>query len=1105
MVHHHRAWNAILAAFLVIAAGNFMASPLTVLADTSAQTLPFTQDWSNADLITTDNEWSGVSGIVGYAGNGLVSSSNVNPQTILADGTGTHINVKANRSDPDSFSTYGVTEFDGIANPAIGLAGATGSADAPFILISLDTSGFENIRVQYNVRDLDASNRNTTQQVALHYRVGATGNFTNIPGGYIADATSQDSATQVFSIDEVLPANADDQSLVQVRILTSNANGTDEWVGIDNISITGDEIIYDDAPSVSATTPDEDSQNVATGAPLTVTFSEPVTLAAGWFTLTCDSTDIDAAYSGSDSSYTITPSSSLPTGAACTLTVLAEGVTDVDDDDPPDHLAADFTLDFTTTPCGANYTAINQVQGSGTASLQTGKSPTLEGIVTARFDGDDQLGGFFLQSLAEDEDTDEATSEGIFIYTGANPPYTFSVGDEVRIAGQVKEYDSSASAFGQMDHMTELVMTPTDEHSLLVCSSGHSVAAKSISLPLPDDPNTFLERYEGMLVTFTGGEDGLYVQQNAYQGRFGQLTVAVAGLYARVFNPNNVSDSATAAENLQRIFVLDDGSNLQNPTLVPYYDMANPLRAGDHIEPVTGVLDQGKVSSTSVSSADFVDGYPDIFYRLHPTAAPLFTPASARADLATPPDVGGELKVAGFNLHNFFTSLDDGSAPTPPYNSGATPRGADTAAERERQLQKLVTAISALDADVLGLVEVEAWEEAAALPALVDALNDHAGALVYTAISYPDGFPQPPEDGDFIKVALIYKHTSVTALGSARIDPDPLNSRVPLAQTFRSKADGEIFSVIVNHFKSKSDCPNLTDDPLNVDLGQGCWNALRTQQAAQLSHFVDAVVAASGDPDVLVIGDLNAYGGEDPLATLTGYGLVDQLARFVPAESRYSYIFDGQAGYLDHALATANLSDQVSGAAFWHINADEPAFIDFDQDYNPAGYFDSESPFRASDHDPTLAGLTLQSTAPSLSVQPPTLSAGRLEFALEVNNPPDGSAIPEAFYTLKFTATSLAEVMAVEFYDPATSAWTPVGLEASEENVIASIDPECAGLFPANHNVTARFRVTLAHPASYNISFYLSNSSLAGGPVLSEVTASAKEDEFLVFLPVVIY
>ncbi len=202
------------------------------------QTLPFSQNWSNVGLITVNDVWTGVPGIIGFRGDDLVTTTGVDPQTVLGPDNPGVVDVNANQNNPNNNSTGGVTEFDGIANPVVALQGS-GTADAPYLRIALNTLGRTNITVNYLVRDIDGSADNAVQQVALQYRIGASGNFINLPAGFVADATTVNADTLVTPISVVLPAAANNQAEVQLRIITTNAVGNDEWVGIDNISITG--------------------------------------------------------------------------------------------------------------------------------------------------------------------------------------------------------------------------------------------------------------------------------------------------------------------------------------------------------------------------------------------------------------------------------------------------------------------------------------------------------------------------------------------------------------------------------------------------------------------------------------------------------------------------------------------------------------------------------------------------------------------------------------------------------------------------------------------------------------------------------------------------
>lgn len=206
--------------------------------DTTPQIPPFAQSWTNAGLITTNDVWTDVPGIRGFRGDNLTSGNATDPQTILAPGDTTPVDVIANQANPNTLTDGGVAEFDGIANRVVALQGS-GTADAPHIEIYLNTTGLRQIRVSYNLRDVDSSTDNAVTRVAAHYRVGTTGAFTNLPAAYVPDATTGPSqVTQVTAVAVTLPAAADNRALVTVRVMTANAAGNDEWVGIDDISVT---------------------------------------------------------------------------------------------------------------------------------------------------------------------------------------------------------------------------------------------------------------------------------------------------------------------------------------------------------------------------------------------------------------------------------------------------------------------------------------------------------------------------------------------------------------------------------------------------------------------------------------------------------------------------------------------------------------------------------------------------------------------------------------------------------------------------------------------------------------------------------------------------
>lgn len=582
-----------------------------------------------------------------------------------------------------------------------------------------------------------------------------------------------------------------------------------------------------------------------------------------------------------------------------------------------------------TVQAAAGITRIYDIQGSalGTASVSplNGTSVTTEGVVTAVFPG---LSGFYLQD--ETGDANPQTSDGILVYVGSAP--TVSVGQKIRLTANVTEFNT----------VTELV-SPSN---IQVLASNQTVLPVDISLPEATEGD--LEAYEGMLVRITSP---MTVAQNYFQGRYGQVTLAANGRLTKpsnIYRPASMEALMLADENARRRITLDDGSSAQNPNPIPFIGQDNTLRAGDIAQSVTGVIDHGLITASSTGPRD---------YKLHPTVTPAFSRENART--AVPVSVGGNIKVASFNVLNYFTTFINGNTASGQTgqgcqlgssNTASNCRGANNLAEFVRQRDKIVAALSAMNADVVGLMEIQN-NGATAVQNLVDALNAVMGAGTYARV--PD--PVAGTGTDAIKVAMIYKPAKLSLVGAAQSDTDSINNRPTLAQTLMA-ANGEKFSVLVNHFKSKS-CSDAAGNNQDAGDGQGCYNGQRVAQAQRLLQFIGTVQANAADNDVLVIGDLNAYGQEDPIDVLLNAGYADQIARFY-ADQGYSYVFDGESGYLDHALANTAMAAQVSGMSEWHINADEPFVIDYNTEFKPQDLY-SATPYRSSDHDPVIVGLRL--------------------------------------------------------------------------------------------------------------------------------------------------
>ena len=1229
-----------------------LAAPGAVLADGTTQSLPYSQAWTNVNLITTNDDWSGVPGVVGYLGQDMTTSTGTDPQTLLGESANpTDVDVIANQTAPNTLATGGVAEFQ-IVDPVAALNGS-GTADAPYLLLHVNTTGLSNINVSYNLRDLDGSADNAVMPVALQFRVGSTGSFTNLPGGFVADATTGPSiATLVTAVSAGLPAAASNQALVQIRVLTANAAGSDEWVGVDDIAITGS--VEDAAPSVASTSPASGATNVPLNTTPSITFSEPVTVVGSGVSLTCTiQGEKSATLSGGPDTYTLT---TLPfvNGDHCTLAILAGSVTDNDVDDPPDAMAADFAVSFDTPgapppagavisevyggggnagatlkndfielynpsaspisvagwsvqyastvgttwavtpltgsiPAGRNYlikeaagaggtvdlpdpdatgtiamsgnngkvalvstttaltgscptagvvdfvgygtancfegsaatagllsttsaqrkgggatdtndnaadflvaapdphaavdtaptvttttpatgtsgvarsadvsitfsepvtvtgswfaiscalsgahtavasggpltftlnpdadfandesctvtlvaanvadqdaddppdtlaanasitfqtvdasvcgdpgvTFIHDIQGSGLSSPISGSIVTIEGTVIGDYQQTGGFGGYNVQEEVSDNDANQATSEGIFVLHAATD---VAVGDHVRVKGTVTEFNSSGSL------LTEL----TAVSNVQICSTGNPLPSPApISLPVAN--LTDWEPVEGMLVSLP---QTLTVTEVFNLGRFGEVSLSGTG---RLANPTNVVAPGAPAIALADLndrsrIILDDGDNLQNidPTHYPQGGLSasNTLRVGDSLPSLIGIGDQRFGN-----------------YRLQPVGPISYNQTNLRP--TAPEPVGGTLRVASFNVLNFFngngTHLNGAAGGFP------TARGANNLFEFIRQLAKEVSAISALDADVIGLMELENDAVGnSAIEDLVAGLNDATAPGTYAFID------TGVQGTDEIRVGLLYKPAAVSPVGAfttitSAVDPRFIDTRnrPSLAQTFELSSNGARLTIVVSHLKSKGSGCGDTGDPDTGD-GQGNCNLTRTNAAEAIVDWLATDPTGSGDPDYLLIGDMNSYAKEDPITAFTDAGFVDAIAQHVGAGA-YSYVFDGESGYLDHALASASLAGQVNDVAEWHINPDEPTVLDYNTEFkttNQVTTFYDPGPYRSSDHDPVLVGINLNA-GPSVDAGGPYgVNSGSSVSVTATGSDPDGGDLTYAW------------------------------------------------------------------------------------------------------------
>ncbi|MDX1676218.1 ExeM/NucH family extracellular endonuclease [Arsukibacterium sp.] len=559
--------------------------------------------------------------------------------------------------------------------------------------------------------------------------------------------------------------------------------------------------------------------------------------------------------------------------------------------------------------------AISAIQGQADQSPLLGKQVITQGVVISDVYPDSPLPGLMLQSLAEDDKP--LTSEGLFVQLTETSSY--QQGDVLLLQGTVAE----------INDLTSLV----DISQLTRCGTDTQVKPTAVTLPL--SPEQSFEALEGMWLSFN---QDLIVNDSYQLGRYGELILADQ----RLFVPTQVRQPGADArqyeqQQLQQMLVLDDGRWQENPDPVPFPPSGltadNSLRLGDTVRGLSGVLFQDERG-----------------YRILPSQSPEFIQTNPRpaAPVAKQPD---ELRIAVFNVLNFFT----GHGQAEPF---PTRRGARSAAELARQQAKLVSALAAMDADIIGLLELEnnGYGSGSAIATLVTALNE--------VVSSPYAMVETSETpgSDAIKVGLIYRPATVSQAGIAATqtaEPFTRLNRAPVAQTFQHLTSGNNVTVAVNHFKSKGSCPR--DDHPQFQLqrdqndGQACWNAARVEASQALSAWLATTPTGVMTPYQLIVGDLNAYRMEDPVRALEQAGwqyLHDEQ------HSGLSYAFRGRSGALDHALATKQLADNLSSLQHWSINADEPVLLDYSSRYkSPAAQqrLYGPTPYRSSDHDPVIA------------------------------------------------------------------------------------------------------------------------------------------------------
>ncbi|NLA68765.1 MAG: nuclease, partial [Gammaproteobacteria bacterium] len=846
---------------------------------------------------------------------------------------------------------------------------------------------------------------------ALHYRVGGAGAFTNVPEACVADASAGPGLTLDTPVSVLLPAAVDNQALVELRIMTTDAVGSDEWIGVDDILVSaaatgGDPVIGIGGASVV------EGDAGTTEMYFDVTLSAP----AGPGGVAFDYATADGTATAGEDYVAKAGSSSIAAGETSTtlsVTILGDTLAEADETftlalSNVDG-AAEGTLVATGTIVNDDFTVlpISQIQGAGATSAHDGSEVVTTGIVTAR-----KNNGFFIQTPDGADDGDPETSEGLFVFTAGAPGPEAAVGNLVRVQGTVTEFIPAADPF-------QLPMTELTFATVTALSTGHDLPAPAVitaASVLPDGGLDQLERYEGMRVTVP---DALVVaptrgnvnETQATATGNGQFAVVAAGVARPLREPGiQVPDpdpSGTTATDIPRWDFNPEVIAVDSDTIgAPQANVAAGCRIVN--DTLTGPLDY-TFRRYTVYPETALDLECDGFDQPRPAQLPT-------ADHAT---------FATYNLHRFFDAVNDPSIGEP----------VPTAEAFARRLGKASLGIRAYmhSPDVIGVSEVE---NLAALQALADRVNADAVAQGGEDPGYVALLEEGNDVGG-IDVGFLVKAGDVAA-GLPRVDVGSvaqvgadvtwtydgdgsvslLNDRPPLVlDAVVNFADGRALPVTVVTVHQRS----LNDVDSEAPRGTGTTGdrvrQKRQLQARYLAGMLQGMQQADPERNVIVLGDFNAFefndGYADVMGTVTGLpspdaatavnGDGDDLVEpdmhnatlLVDASERYSYVFENNAQSLDHILFNDAVlaSPLVESVAMSHarINADFPE----------TARNDGDSAARLSDHDPSLLLVRLvavqsadmqasvTATAPSVPV------AGTLAWTVEAaNEGPDAAQFP---------------------------------------------------------------------------------------------------------------
>lgn len=594
--------------------------------------------------------------------------------------------------------------------------------------------------------------------------------------------------------------------------------------------------------------------------------------------------------------------------------------------------------------------------------------------------GRDIPSGLYIQDPKGDNNP--ATSDGLFVSFDSKALSTLplQVGQTITATGKIKEsYHWTQLAAQDISISNEVIKTLP--------------ATPVTSLATDTNFSDTLERFEGMLVTIAS-DNNLIVSRNfGYDRNVRRNNLALAAGSIN-FQPNQQYAPSSKSSKQQAIDIknneliiesLDKAPAGKIPWFPSFAQSANGvdynyIRIGDSVTNLTGVV-----------------GYSDNNFRLFVQSTATnenFKHNNPRTVAPTLKD--GDIKVATFNVLNYFNSPFGGDK-----NPLGQNRGAKTNDEFSMQRAKIVKAILALDADIIGLMEIEN-NGTQANSALNDLLS-HINKELPIDQQYSFATNSEKYNGTGAITSQVIYRSEEMSLASYQVITMPQQDaptigkengknfmRNAVTPTFKLKDSGELLTVSVNHFKSKgSTCWEdvALQNSKDVDH-QGSCEHFRVSGAYHLGQALEKI-----EGHKLIIGDLNSYALEDPLAVLTNrqhlpdsYELRAARDTFIGGDSEkgkslhgengavinksfgyintirelhpeaFGYSFSNVVGTLDYILASPSLADHIVDASEWNINSPESTLFEYGTRYtgDMKKYADV---YRSSDHDPVIISL----------------------------------------------------------------------------------------------------------------------------------------------------